>query len=82
MLFASISTASSLPSGDAAPTRLTAREADVLRLVAGGYSNKEIGRTLGISDGTVRNHLTDILARLEARDRTHAVMKAIAAHLL
>lgn len=54
----------------------------MLRLVAGGYSNKEIGRALGISDGTVRNHLSDILARLDARDRTHAVMKALAARLL
>lgn len=61
---------------------LTERELAVLRLVAGGYSNKEIGRALGISDGTVKNHLTEILARLDARDRTHAVLKAIAARLL
>jgi DNA-binding NarL/FixJ family response regulator len=80
--FASISTAAATVSDAAAPGRLTPREADVLRLVAGGYSNKEIGRTLGISDGTVRNHLSEILARLDARDRTHAVMKAIAARLL
>ncbi|HET8881527.1 MAG TPA: response regulator transcription factor [Solimonas sp.] len=80
--FASISTAVAAATGDATPGRLTPREADVLRLVAGGYSNKEIGRTLGISDGTVRNHLSEILARLDARDRTHAVMKAIAARLL
>lgn len=66
----------------AAPAHLTPREIAVLRLVAGGYSNKEIGRTLHISDGTVKNHLTDILARLGARDRTHAVFKAIAAKLL
>ena len=66
----------------AASVRLTERELAVLRLVAGGYSNKEIGRALSISDGTVKNHLTEILARLEARDRTHAVMKAIAARLL
>jgi DNA-binding NarL/FixJ family response regulator len=62
--------------------RLTPREQEVLRLVAGGYSNKEIGRALNISDGTARNHLTDILAKLEARDRTHAVMKAMAARLI
>lgn len=76
--------AASLPvaGSDAAPARLTGREIAVLRLVAGGYSNKEIGRALGISDGTVRNHLSDILARLDARDRTHAVMKALAARLL
>jgi DNA-binding NarL/FixJ family response regulator len=62
--------------------RLTERELAVLRLVAGGYSNKEIGRTLGISDGTVKNHLTDILEKLQARDRTHAVLKAIASRFL
>ncbi|WP_293374365.1 response regulator transcription factor [Nevskia sp.] len=71
-----------LPSDSAAAVRLTERELAVLRLVAGGYSNKEIGRALNISDGTVKNHLTEILARLDARDRTHAVMKAIAARLL
>ena len=59
--------------------RLSERELAILRLVAGGYSNKEIGRALTISDGTVKNHLTDILAKLEARDRTHAVLKSIAA---
>ncbi len=67
---------------DAKPVRLTERELAVLRLVAGGYSNKEIGRALNISDGTVKNHLTEILAKLDARDRTHAVLKAIAARLL
>jgi len=65
-----------------AAARLTERELAVLRLVAGGYSNKEIGRTLGISDGTVKNHLTDILEKLQARDRTHAVLKAIASRFL
>jgi DNA-binding CsgD family transcriptional regulator len=46
----------------------------VLWLVSGGYSSKEIGRTLGISDGTVRNHLTDILEKLQAPrpDACHA----------
>ncbi|HZP10976.1 MAG TPA: response regulator transcription factor [Nevskiaceae bacterium] len=62
--------------------RLSPREQAVLRLVAGGYSNKEIGRVLNISDGTVKNHITDILQRLDARDRTHAVLKAIGANLL
>jgi DNA-binding NarL/FixJ family response regulator len=66
----------------ATPARLTGRELAVLRLVAGGYSNKEIGRALGISDGTVKNHLTEILYKMEARDRTHAVLKAIGARLL
>ena len=70
------------PEIQGAAARLTERELAVLRLVAGGYSNKEIGRTLGISDGTVKNHLTDILEKLQARDRTHAVLKAIANRFL
>ncbi|HEV7441748.1 MAG TPA: response regulator transcription factor [Steroidobacteraceae bacterium] len=70
--------------GDVLPVaaRLSPRELGILRCVAGGYSNKEIGKTLGISDGTVKNHLSDILRKLEARDRTHAVLKAIAARML
>jgi DNA-binding NarL/FixJ family response regulator len=74
----------SAPAGtDEIPTaaRLSPRELSILRLVAGGYSNKEVGRVLHISDGTVKNHITDILQKLEARDRTHAVLKAIAARL-
>jgi DNA-binding NarL/FixJ family response regulator len=54
----------------------------VLRFVAGGYSNKEIARALRIADGTVKNHMTEILHKLSARDRTHAVLKAIAGHVL
>jgi DNA-binding NarL/FixJ family response regulator len=70
--------------GDGLPVtaRLSPRELAILRLVAGGYSNKEIGKALGISDGTVKNHLSDILRKLEARDRTHAVLKAISARML
>lgn len=61
---------------------LTAQETAILRLVAGGYSNKEVARCLGIAAGTVKNHLSDVLRKLDARDRTHAVLKAIAGHLL
>jgi len=61
---------------------LTAQEVAILRLVAGGYSNKEVARHLGISMGTVKNHISDILRKLDARDRTHAVLKAIARQLL
>jgi DNA-binding NarL/FixJ family response regulator len=61
---------------------LTEQEAAILRLVAGGYSNKEIARHLHISMGTVKNHISDILRKLDARDRTHAVLKAIAGHFL
>jgi DNA-binding NarL/FixJ family response regulator len=61
---------------------LTGQEMAILRQVAGGYSNKEIARHLSISMGTVKNHVSDILRKLDARDRTHAVLKAIAGHLL
>ena len=61
---------------------LTAQETAILRLVAGGYSNKEIARFLNIAVGTVKNHLSDMLRKLDARDRTHAVLKALAGHLI
>ncbi len=61
---------------------LTEREASILRLVAGGYSNKEIARALGLVEGTVKNYISEILVKLEARDRTQAVLKAITLGLL
>lgn len=61
---------------------LTEREASVLRLVAGGYSNKEIGRSLFLSEGTIKNYVSDILLKLDCRDRTHAVLKAITQRLI
>jgi DNA-binding NarL/FixJ family response regulator len=51
---------------------LTAREIDVLRLIATGNANKEIARQLAVSDETVKSHITNILAKLGANDRTHA----------
>lgn len=62
--------------------RLTEREQSILRLVAGGYSNKEIARVLHLSEGTVKNYMSDILLKLDCRDRTHAVLKAISQKLL
>jgi DNA-binding NarL/FixJ family response regulator len=62
--------------------RLTERERSVLRLVAGGYSNKEIGRSLHLSEGTVKNYISELLVKLDCRDRTHAVLKAITQRLL
>ncbi len=56
--------------------KLSSRELEVLRLVARGASNKEIADMLVIAEGTVKNHLTNILAKLEARDRMQAVLKA------
>ncbi len=56
---------------------LTAREQQVLSLLAGGFSNKEIMTHLSLSTGTVRTHVSSILAKLNANDRTHAVVKAV-----
>ena len=56
---------------------LTKRELEVLRLMAGGYSNCEIAGAIGIAEGTVKNHASSILAKLGVRDRTRAVLKAI-----
>ena len=55
---------------------LTKRERQVLALIAKGASNKEIAKTLYISEGTVKNHVTNILGRLDVRDRTQAAILA------
>ena len=55
---------------------LTERELEVLGVVAKGASNKEIAERLFIAEGTVKNHLTNILNKLDARDRAQAVLKA------
>lgn len=59
------------------PDPLTKRELEVLRLMAGGYSNREIADALGTAEGTVKNHASSILSKLGVRDRTRAVLKAI-----
>jgi DNA-binding NarL/FixJ family response regulator len=56
---------------------LSSRELEVLRLVACGRSNKRIGAELGISEQTVKGHLKNILGKLSANDRTHAVTLAV-----
>jgi DNA-binding NarL/FixJ family response regulator len=61
---------------------LTTREAEVVRLMAGGYSNREIAQALGTAEGTIKNHVSNILAKFGARDRTRAVLKALEAGLL
>jgi DNA-binding NarL/FixJ family response regulator len=62
--------------------QLTAREAEVVRFMAGGYSNREIARALGTAEGAVKNHVSSILAKFGARDRTRAVLKALETGLL
>ena len=61
----------------AADDSITNRELDVLRGVAKGNSNKIIASELNISEHTVKNHLKSILSKLDASDRTHAVMIAL-----
>ena len=61
---------------------LTEREREVLRLLAGGFSNREIGRTLFVAEGTVKNHVSNILTKMGVRDRTRAVLKAAERGLL
>ena len=61
----------------AADDALTEREIEVLRRVAAGNSNKQIAAQLFISEGTVKAHMKNILPKLSARDRTHAVMIAV-----
>jgi DNA-binding NarL/FixJ family response regulator len=58
------------------PHALTARETEVLRLLARGAANKEIARELALTEGTVKNHVTSILEKLHARNRTEAANAA------
>jgi DNA-binding NarL/FixJ family response regulator len=61
---------------------LTERELDVLRAVADGLSNREAAGLLFLSEGTVKNHVTNVLAKLGVRDRTQAALRARALGLL
>jgi DNA-binding NarL/FixJ family response regulator len=56
---------------------LTPRETDILRLIAAGNANKEIGSQLGLTEDTVKSHVKKILVKLDANDRTHAVTIAL-----
>jgi DNA-binding NarL/FixJ family response regulator len=68
----------SAPSPGAVPVQeLTEREVEVLRLVAAGSSNREIAEVLHLAEGTVKNHVSMILAKLGTRDRTNAVLRAL-----
>jgi len=67
----------SMSDADQPAITITPRERSVLQLLARGASNKEIGGELAISEHTVKSHVANIFAKLEARDRTEAVAKAI-----
>lgn len=64
------------------PDPLTERETEILRLMAGGYSNKEIASALNVAEGTVKNHVSNVLSKMGVRDRTRAVLKALEAGLI
>lgn len=64
------------------PDPLTDRETEILRLMAGGYSNKEIAGALSVAEGTVKNHVSNILSKMGVRDRTRAVLKALEGGLI
>ncbi|MEY2934114.1 MAG: hypothetical protein RL033_4863 [Pseudomonadota bacterium] len=59
------------------PGRLTLRETEVLRLVARGFSNREVAEALGTAEGTVKNQVSSVMSKLGVRDRTRAVLKAL-----
>lgn len=63
-------------SADAMVLPLSAREREILALVGRGASNKEIADRLCLAEGTVKNHVTNILAKLDVRDRTQAALRA------
>nr|WP_147654132.1 response regulator transcription factor [Vulcaniibacterium gelatinicum] len=67
---------------DAPRERFSEREVAILRLLAGGYSNKEIARALFLAEGTVKNYVSTILDKLDTRDRTRAVLKAITLRII
>lgn len=59
------------------PEPLTEKEVDILRLIAAGYSNKEIADAMFKSTGTIKNQVSSVMAKLGVRDRTRAVLKAL-----
>jgi DNA-binding NarL/FixJ family response regulator len=56
---------------------LTEREVEVLRLMSAGFTNRELGDALGVTEGTIKNHVSNILGKLGVKDRTRAVLTAI-----
>jgi len=83
--FQAVDTAGALSATRAIPDSgesLTAREVDVLRLVARGLTNRDVAAELGIAEATVKTHLTRVLGKLGATSRTHAVARARELRLL
>ncbi|MDV6301382.1 MULTISPECIES: response regulator transcription factor [Rhodococcus] len=70
------------PSDVGVADTLTAREIDVLRLVASGYTNRSIADALHLAEGTVKNHMSSVILKLGANDRTSAVLRALRDGLL
>jgi DNA-binding NarL/FixJ family response regulator len=64
------------PSSSRLVDPLSDREREILRLISKGSTNREIAEALFITEGTVKNHVTNILSKLDVRDRTQAALKA------
>jgi two-component system NarL family response regulator len=64
------------------PAELSARETQVLKLIARGFSNKRIAGELGVSNSTVKNHIASLMGKLGADDRAHAVTLALDRRLI
>jgi DNA-binding NarL/FixJ family response regulator len=71
-----------LPPASVLVEPLTPRETEVLRLMAAAYTNREIAEALGTAEGTVKIHVSNILAKLGSRDRTEAVLRALEGRIL
>jgi DNA-binding NarL/FixJ family response regulator len=80
--FAPLLPADQAPAGDAVLSELTDREQDVFRLVAAGRSNREIAAELFVSEGTVKVHVSRLLAKLQLRDRVQVVVLAYEAGII
>lgn len=76
-LMAAIRRSPSDSSGNYIAEALSVREREVLHLICAGYSNKEIADLLSLAEGTVKNHVSNLLLKLDARDRTRAALKAL-----
>jgi len=59
------------------PEALTKREIEIVGMMAAGYSNREIAKACFVAEGTIKNHISNILSKLGVRDRTRAVLRAL-----